>query len=851
MQIKYILLIIISWFSSAIADGQNTLQGKITDSKTGASLQGVIIYLSQLKLGDISDSSGEYQISSLPNGIYTVEARSLSYSTMVKQIKINGITVLNFSLSDSSIISGEVVITALGNETDIQHTPEPVTLVSHVQLTQRSSSNIIDAISSQPGISAITTGPGVSKPEINGLGYNRVLTLFDGIRQEDFQWGDEHGILIDPCAVYDAEIIRGPASLQYGANAVAGVVSFKSQPFTEYGNLQGGFSSEYQTNNGLFCNSVNVGGKHNGLVWDIRASNEQAHSYYDPVDGYVWGTAYNESNARAVLALYRKWGFSRLTVSLLHKEIEIPDGNRDSVTRKFEFDTPQPLPGTGKPQYYASGPLTGQLIPGTGEVYPDRSNFLSYNPNIAGYQILDHDLFALQNSINIGSGKILADIGFTMSHRQEIDTGVVVEENMLIKDIPYSIKYQIENDSSGLKFTTGVNGMYEFMKNAPEPPSPYIGDFEIPDYHLFDIGGYCILEKNYRKLTLSGGLRYDIRFMTGQPMYLSNYGLPNQTEVPAGTPGAWTQFLPFNRTISGFSGSLGATYQIPHNYYLKLNLVKSFRAPAINELTSNDDGLGEAGYILGNPNLKSEEGYQADLIFGENGKNINFEVDGFCNYIFNFIFYNRITNSQGGDTSALGKSIFEFKANTAIITGVAAYFNIHPESIRWAELDNGFTLIYNYLPGQTDSTRHIPWTPAPRLISDLKLKLTDKHDFILRDTYFRIGLAKYWVQNNIYSANYTELPSFAYTLFNAGFGTNFVNRKSSKVICSFYINVTNLMNIAYVDHTSRTQYFWTYNSVINPTNYGVNSAIVTKQSEGIYNMGRNIGFKLIIPISIY
>ena len=848
MKIKFILIFIIPFIVSALLNGQNILHGKITDSKSGATLPGVIVYISQLKLGVTSDTSGEYIISHLPAGEYNVEARSLNYSAVLKKVTITGSTLLNFCLSDSSVVTDEVVITALGNESDLLHTPEPVTIIPHTLLTQESSTNIVDALATQPGITAITTGPGVSKPEVNGLGYNRVLTLLDGIRQEDFQWGDEHGILIDPYAVYDAEVIRGPASLQYGANAVAGVVSFKSQPFTEYGKLQGSFISEYQTNLGLFGNSLSIGGSRNGLIWDLRASDQQAHCYSDPADGYVWGTAYNESNVRGVLALYRKWGFSRLTVSLLHKEIEIPDGNRDSSTRQFEFDTPQPLPGKGNPQYYSSGPLAGQLIPGTGKVYPDMSNFLSYNTHYAGYQILNHDLIALQNSFNAGRGRILADIGFTMSHRQEIDTGVVVEEDMLVRDIPYSVKYQLENTTSAFKITTGVNGMYEVMKNAPEPPSPYVGDFEIPDYNLFDIGVYGIAEKTYNKLTLSGGLRYDMRYMTGQPMYLANYGLPNQEEVPAGTPGAWVQFLPFNRTISGFSGSLGTTYQLPQNRYVKLNVAKSFRAPAINELTNNDEGLGEAGFIVGNRNLKPEEGYQVDFIFGQNGKNINFEVDGFCNYIYNFIFVNRITNSEGGDTSALGKSIFEFKANTAVITGVDAYINIHPESAKWVELDNGFTFLYSFLPGQTDSTQHIPWTPAPRLTSQLKFKLNNSYGGIIRGTYLRIGLSKYWAQNNIYSAAFTELPSLAYTLIDAGFGTSFYNRRTSRVICSLYINANNLMNIAYVDHTSRTQYFWTYNSTVNPTNYGVNSAIVTKQSQGIYNMGRNIGFKLVFPV---
>ena len=163
----------------------------------------------------------------------------------------------------------EVIITSLGNTTTLRRAPSPVSVVTHEMFLQQSSTNVIDAIARQPGITAITTGPGVSKPEINGLGYNRVLTLFDGERQEDFQWGDEHGILIDPYAVYDAEIIRGPASLQYGANAMAGVVSFKSQPFAESGVIRGSVQSEYQTNNGLIGNSVNLGGNNKWVVWDV------------------------------------------------------------------------------------------------------------------------------------------------------------------------------------------------------------------------------------------------------------------------------------------------------------------------------------------------------------------------------------------------------------------------------------------------------------------------------------------------------------------------------------------------------------------------------------------------------
>ncbi len=795
-------------FSCGLA--AQSLSGKITDSATGQTIPGAVVYVPQLKLGASTDIKGNYKISPLPKGTYQVEVEILGYATVTQQVTIKGEVVLNFAMVVSSASAKEVVVTALGNATNVQRSPVPVSIVTHDMLVEQSSTNVIDGIATQPGITAITTGPGVSKPEVNGLGFNRVLTLFDGVRQQDFQWGDEHGIQIDPYSVYDAEIVRGAATLQYGSDAVGGVVSFKSAPFPENGTVQGSVLAEYQTNNGLIGTSEDIAGNNNGFVWDLRISDEQAHCYSDPKDGYVWSTAFREDNARLTLGLEKQWGYSRLTFSILHRTLEIPDGNRDSATGQFKFD-----------------------FPINGQIYPNRNNFLSYDPTHVGYQQVEHDVISWQNSINVGQGRILADFGYEQDHREEIDTGTIPLLNMWQFDIPYAVKYQVESNS-GLKLTTGLNGFYENMHNNVEAPHPYVSVFLVPSYWLFDVGGFAILEKDYKNLTLSGGLRYDTRNETAQSLYLLNPGIAGQEVVTAGTPGAYTNFAGFTSNYSGFSGSLGASYQLPKNSYIKLNIAKSYRAPAITETGENGIHPGTANFEIGDPHLKPEAGYEADIAFGNNGKDINFEVDGFGNYIQNFIFANRT------DSVAQGFPVFRFQSNTAILAGVAAYFNIHPADTKWLEIDNGFTYIYSYMLNATDSTQHVPWTPAPRLTSEVKLKLTDKHNSILKGTYIKFGLQKDWQQTNIYSADWTELPSLPFVLYNAGIGTDFVNPKTSRVICSFYINCTNLTNVAYVDHTSRPQYFLAYN--------GVSPVTVTQQSQGIYNMGRNIGFKLIFPI---
>ena len=798
--------------------GTEEFTGTITNKATGQPITGATIYIPDLKITAIADKDGHYVLKQLPKSSYLIQVTAIGFAGLTEIVDFATTSKQDFQLTPSWNMLADAVVTSLGNTTSKLRTPIPVTVVTHNMFIQQSSTNVIDAIALQPGLNQITEGPGISKPVINGFGYNRVLTLLDGQRQEEFQWGDEHGVLIDPYNVYDAEIIRGAASLQYGANAIAGVINFKTQPSPENGTIRGNWQSEYQSNNGLIGNSITLGGNNNCFIWDLRGSYELAHCFWDPKDGYVWGTAFTQSNLAATVGVDRSWGYSRLTLSAFHRQVEVPDGNRDSATGQFAFD--QALPN-------------GQSIVA-------KSNFLSYSPTIPQYQVLQHDRLWWQNSINVGKGRVIADIGYTQSRRREaVDSAFVGQAHMFVHDIPYSFKYQSVNAQTGLKLTTGINGMYEFQKNFAEAPTPYISVFLIPNYTDLDLGGYGILEKDFKRLTLSGGIRYDVRHIVGQSMYLLNINTPQQEQVPAGTPGAYDQFTAFNNTYTGVSASIGATYQFPGHQYIKLNLAKSYRAPSINELSSNELSPGSNAFELGNLRLKAEHGYEIDFAYGNNGSEVNYELGGYYNYIDNFIFSDRLGSVNGGDSILVGEPVFQYVANNAISAGITATLNIHPSAVRWLEWNNGFTWSYSYFPGQTDSTQHIPFTPAPRWTSTLKFRLNDQPHSVLSSAYVYFGLAKYWAQHDIYSALYTELPSFAYTLFNTGIGMNFVNPINKHVVCSFMVNCTNLFNIAYVDHLSHNQYFLAYN--------GGTIATVTQQSQGIYNMGRNIGLKLIVP----
>ena len=109
----------------------------------------------------------------------------------------------------------ELTVTGVTGDTKLKHATAPVSIVSPQVLRATASTNIIDAIAHQPGVSQLTTGGSISKPIIRGLGYNRVVVMSEGVRQEGQQWGDEHGVEVDGSSVGSVEILKGPASLMY------------------------------------------------------------------------------------------------------------------------------------------------------------------------------------------------------------------------------------------------------------------------------------------------------------------------------------------------------------------------------------------------------------------------------------------------------------------------------------------------------------------------------------------------------------------------------------------------------------------------------------------------------------
>ncbi|MCX6180732.1 MAG: TonB-dependent receptor [Bacteroidetes bacterium] len=776
------------------ASGDTThLSGKVLDQKTLQPIADVEIYFPDLRVGTYTKADGTYFISNLPKIKTLIKVSFSGFATITEVIDLSALSSKNFTLEEEVIETKEIVITGTSKATEFKKNPAPTITLDNKYLTQNASTNIIESLAKVPGVNTLSTGPNVSKPFIRGLGYNRVLTLFDGVRQDGQQWGDEHGIEVDQFLIDKVEIVKGPASLMYGSDAMGGVVNLIPANPVFPGTVKGKILSNYQSNNNQLAGSFAFDGNNNGFAWGFRASQKQAGNYENKFDGKVFGTKYNESDINAHMGLYKPWGFSYVNLSIYDNLQEIPDGSRDSTTRKFtkqisESDSIRPIVSDQELNSYKIGAV---------------------HQRVQHYRVYSSSSFIFRRS------KLNIKIGAQQSVRQEFenpDAPSVPGLSLLLNSITYDIKYYLP-DYKGWESTFGINGLYQQNRNTNAE------EFVIPDYQSFDFGPFIFIKKSFGKVNLAGGLRHDLRNFKNDANYT---------------------FSAYSHTFSGSSGSIGATYNINKFLCFKANLARGYRAPNIAEISAKGVHPGTGFQQLGDANFIPEFNLQEDLGFFLNTEHISFSAEIFNNVISNYIYNEKLASSTGGDSLFIeggnAYSVFKFKQTTAQIYGGEITLDIHPHPVHWLHIENSASFLYALnLGANTDSTRYLPYIPPFHSNSEIKIDIKNKIGCFAK-IYFKIGIQYYAAQNRAFTAYGTETTTPGYTLMDAGLGGIVLNKKGN-TFCSFTINGSNLADVAYQSNMSRLKYMDS-----SPNNWTGRS--------GIYSMGRNISVKLIFPINI-
>jgi iron complex outermembrane receptor protein len=824
-----ILLLSFSIVQSAALHAQNAVSGKITDAVSGSPLVGASVYIPDLKLGAVSGRDGIYLIRDLPSGAYVISISMIGYARRVEEVAVKGMISKNYRLSPSSTALKDVIVTGVPAATDKQSTPYAISTVGYSQLLENSSANVIDAIAKEPGVSAMTDGQSISKPVIRGLGYNRVLTINDGVEQVDQAWFDEFGIEADADAVHKYEILKGPASLAYGSDAIAGVVNLiPADPLPE-GQTKGDILVNYQTNNGLINTMGHIAGTKDGISWSARIDNTLAHSYQDPYDGYALNTQFSNFNTDATLGIHRRWGYTQLHASYFDMATGIVDGTRDSATGILERQVAYPGLNGGAATY----------------VLPTHQEQTSYTPFVINQRIR-HTKVVWDNSFAVGMGHINAIFSLQKNQRQETNDPTIPNTPDIYyysKGATYDVRY-VSPLIGGFNISAGANGVYQSSQS--------LGTLMlIPNYNFFEIGGFAIVDRKIGKLNLSGGIRYDTRTFHGL-----DHWVDSTTQAPAApdAPDAFHEFQGFTSRFNGMSFSVGGSYAFTKNIYAKANIARGWRAPNVAECAANGVHDGTVVYEIGDPTLKPETSLEEDMALGLNFQDIDLELDVFSNSIHDFIYARGLQSVSGGDSinnslnaAGLGAApVYKYAQTRARLYGGEFVLNVHPTDLPWVELNSTLSMVTGGLSGVSDSTKYLPFVPPTRITADLKFPIK-KAGLFIRNAYLKAGVLDCFEQKDIYEqyAIYnglnTALTPFeykasttatkGYVLFSAGAGGDIVSK--GRTACSVYITCSNLFDTPYIDYMSRFKYY--------PVNY-------TTGRVGVFNMGRNVSFKVVVPL---
>lgn len=619
---------------------QNQISGKITDAETGLALFNVNVFIPELQTGAFSDSQGNYRISYLPKGKIILEYSYVGYKTVIKTIKIVGGEMrLDIGMNPAVIHSQGVVIS--GGSYSSQHEyPTKIETLNAKEIRVTGNPSFIKAIATLPGIDVISKSPGISKPVIRGLSNTNILMLNNGVKLQNFQFSVNHPYLVNEFGVGKVEVIKGPASLLYGSDAVGGVINILREKPAPYNKIIGDFNVRYYSNTTGMVSNLGIKGNINGFIWGIRGGMISNADYYDGNRDFVPNTRFNNQSIKANIGMIKPVG----TFNIYY------DFNRDKL---------------------------GMTVEPSIALVKERGR-----KNDVWYQDLTDHLISLKNKIFLGNLKLDINAALQMNDRKLQTSDLTPAFTMVHMDLTafsYDIKTYLPSDEKS-EYILGLQGMFMNNKNH-ETPSHVLPDANSDETSLFGLLQHTF----FNKLRAQVGFRYDYRHIY----------VPKQEAQGTTNNGQSDMLEELKRNYGNFSGSIGATYNMNEKLLFRLNFASGYRTPNLAELTQ--DGMHGDRYEQGNRNLNSQRNYEVDINIHYHSDLAQLDLSGFYNRIRDYIFL-----APTNDTTENGVKIFRYLQTNAALYGFETIMEIYPKS--WLNAKANYSFIIgreddgNYLP---------------------------------------------------------------------------------------------------------------------------------------------------------
>lgn len=661
---------------------------------------------------------------------------------------------------DSSIVMQD--LTVLGNrQKDIQMRSSVNTISIGKEFLQNNfSGSLMQSLRGIPGVKAMSIGSGQSKPTIRGLGFNRMVVTEDGIKHEGQQWGDDHGLEIDQFAIDHIDVVKGPAALLYGSDAIGGVINLYSN-YIPTKKFQGAVSLFGRSNNASVGLSARLQGITGGFYWKanttlidyadyrVPTNSIQYFSYDIPLkDKLLRNTAGLERDGSVTLG-YKGINF--------HTELKLSDAYTKSG-------------------FFANAHGLEVRLSSIDYDKSRRDIDLPYQ-SVNHFKVMSHTVY------QEGQLALELNLAYQNNHRKELTEPIA---HGYMPTPPNSLEREFKKDTYTANLMTrydlnerhslsaGVNGEYQHNRRAG-------WGFIIPDFEMTSFGAYAFDRYTIKKdLIVNAGVRYD-HVRTNIHSYTDWF----KTPVSATDTIYKERSQDLCRSFNSLTWSAGINYATA-GWILKANIGKSFRVPIPKELGTDGVNYHIFRYEKGNPNLNPEESYQLDAGIHWGNDRLTIQFDPYLNYFPNYIYMNPTPNYNEGlqwyyyTQSRVIRCGFELQADWKILPSLSAEFKgeyLYAEQLSGEK--KGYTLPFS-----------TPWS------ADATLRYAFCRKNVGNEGFVAMNMHVTGRQNNIVPP---EKPTPGYYVLNLTAGKDFAFGERTLRLS---LNAENLLNRKYYDHTS-------------------------------------------------
>jgi iron complex outermembrane receptor protein len=729
MPLRLYFYLTIAWLLMPLAiQAQNGSLSGIIQAEGGPA-EFASVGFPNLGLGTITKSDGSFEIKDIPAGKHLLEISLLGYALYADSVTIKPgeVVTLNTTLTPQDLQLNE--ITVIDEQTGLtSQTPYNVTTLSARNIEFRGNpSGMMGFLRQEPGVYGAEMGQGIVKPFIRGLGFSRVVTVYQGNKLENHQWGADHGLGLNDLGVKTVELIKGPASLLYGSGAIGGVILVKDEEdYLQSRDWMGTLGMTYNSVSGGLRPLASIGKSYdNGFFVALDGAFESHADYIDGNGRVIGNSRFNTQTYRAHIGLDKKHFKNKLSYTYHNQAL--------GIIEEDEMDDEETLATT---RYDRKMQLPLQRV--TDHVISYRQTLVK-NEWVTAFNISHH--------IN-DRNEIEDDL-------DEVDLGLLQSHTFYNLRASHRTSRIWEN-------TFGIQGSIIVNRNKQD-----VGEILIPDANLYENGIYYMANVTLGDYFLQGGLRYDYRVIQADASspQLIDYGfiLPGE---PADRK--------LSRDFAGFTGTFGITRALPNNNQLKLNFSTGYRGPDLAELFSNGPHPGTNRFEVGNAEFGREQSYQTDLTWTYTKKKIRTSVAVFSNWVDNFIFF-----AATGETQDDGLEIWAFQQANALLYGSEFSVSYRPYGTDKLVVAGDASLIRGL---KRNSDEYLTFIPADNYMLRLHYQPLGNNTTIHSTLRFvanqdRPGL--------------NELPTDSYLLLNAGINHTFTMGRRNLALGLSVFNLLN------------------------------------------------------------